>query len=376
MPVLVEGLGEVVHLQKRHCEAIDHARRGSRARGPRQLLRLLVEMTAARVGGADLVVRRLVGAADLLRERAAVDVDACGQVDADRRQEAGDGVELAAVLADPAAGDAAQQADGVRVARVLEDLLGRAFLDELPRVEDADAFARLPDDPEVVADEEDGGGEPLLELSDQVEHLRLHGRVEAGRRLVEDEQLRVRGEGHRDDDALLHPSGELVRVAAQHRFGVGDVDLPQHGERPLTRSLAVDAAERKDLRNLPADTHGGIERAAGVLVDHRHRVAPVAAQRLTPELQHVPAGHLDQTPGHPAVPRQVADDRERGRRLAAARFPHEAVAPLLLDRKRHSAHDLAVLAAYPVHDLHVAHRERGCGGLDECRSAHGPILGL
>ena len=37
-----------------------------------------------------------------------------GQVGADRRQEAGDRVELAAVLAQPAARDAAQQADGVR----------------------------------------------------------------------------------------------------------------------------------------------------------------------------------------------------------------------------------------------------------------------
>ena len=250
---------------------------GVAARGSWELLRLLVEVAAALVGGADLVVRRLVRAADLLRERAAVDVDAGGQVDADRRQEAGDRVELAAVLAHATARNAAQQADGVRVAGVLEDLLGGAFLDELPRVEDADALAGLADDPEVVADEEHCSGEPLLQLSDQVEHLRFDRRVEAGRRLVEDEELRVRRQGHRDDDALLHSPRELVRVAAQHRFRIGDVHLPQDGERALASPFAIDAAEREHLRDLPADTHGGIERAAGVLVDHRHRVAPVAA---------------------------------------------------------------------------------------------------
>ena len=52
------------------------------------------------------------------------------------------------------------------------------------------------------------------ELADEVEDARLDRRVEAGRRLVEDEQLRVGGEGHGDDDALLHPARQLVRDSA------------------------------------------------------------------------------------------------------------------------------------------------------------------
>ena len=158
--------------------------------------------------------RRLVGAADLLDEAAAVGEDAARQVGAQLRQVAGDRVESVAVLAQPASRDAAQQPDGVRVARLGEDRLRLALLDEPAGVEDADALAHLPDHREVVADEEDAGAELLAQGGDEVEHLGLDGRVEARGGLVEDEQRRVGGEGHGDDDPLLSAAGELVRVAA------------------------------------------------------------------------------------------------------------------------------------------------------------------
>ena len=74
-----------------------------------------------------------------------------------------------------------------------------------------------------------------LELRDEVEHLRLDRRVEAGRRLVEDQERRVLRERHRDDDALLHPAGELVRVAAHDRVRVGDLHPRERLARPLAR---------------------------------------------------------------------------------------------------------------------------------------------
>ncbi len=48
--------------------------------------------------------------------------------------------------------------------------------------------------------------------ADHVEHLRLHGDVERGGRLVGDEQRRVVGERHRDRDALAQPARQLVRI--------------------------------------------------------------------------------------------------------------------------------------------------------------------
>ena len=76
---------------------------------------------------------------------------------------------------------------------------------------------------------------------DEVEHLGLDGRVEAGRRLVEDQERRVLGERHRDDDALLHAAGELVRDSGHHRSRIGDLHARECLVRPLAAPRACDA---------------------------------------------------------------------------------------------------------------------------------------
>ena len=123
--------------------------------------------------------RRLLLVAAVVGERAAVGEHAARELDAERRQEAGDRVEPAVVLAHASARDAAQEADRVRVARVAEHRVDRAFLDQPTCIEHADAVAHLRDHAEVVADEEHGGVELRLELRDEVEHLGLDRRVEA-----------------------------------------------------------------------------------------------------------------------------------------------------------------------------------------------------
>ena len=60
-----------------------------------------------------------------------------------------------------AARDAAQQPDGVRMARVVQDLERRPLLDELAGVQHPDAVAHPGDHAEVVADEQQRGAELL-----------------------------------------------------------------------------------------------------------------------------------------------------------------------------------------------------------------------
>ena len=136
--VLAEGLREVVDVEERRLAAlVGRLLDRDRGRVARERLRALVEVTPALVPATELVVDRLLRVTDLLRERAAVHEDAPREVGPDRRQEARDRVELAAILAKPTAWDAAEQADGVRVTGIVEDLLGLPFLDELARVQHA-----------------------------------------------------------------------------------------------------------------------------------------------------------------------------------------------------------------------------------------------
>ena len=72
---------------------------------------------------------------------------------------------------------------------------------------------------EVVADEEVGEPELLLQVLEQVDDLRLDRDVERGDRLVADDELRVERQRPGDADALALAAGELVRVAVGEARG-------------------------------------------------------------------------------------------------------------------------------------------------------------
>jgi len=169
--------------------------------------------------------------------------------------------------------DAAKEADGVRMPRVAENGSNRPLLDEPSRVEDADASAHLRDDSEVVADEEDCGVELSLQLRDEVEHLGLDRRVETRGRLVEDEECRVLRQRHRDHDALLHSARELVRVTGHDGPRIGDLHVRECLPRALVRLARRHTEHRERLGDLPPDAERRVQGGAGVLVDHRHRLA-------------------------------------------------------------------------------------------------------
>src|SRR5262245_27370243 len=77
---------------------------------------------------------------------------------------------------------------GVLVARVVDDIVAAADLDDLAAEHDGNAVADVVDDREVVADEEVREAQLLLEVLEQVQDLRLDGDVEGARRLVADDE--------------------------------------------------------------------------------------------------------------------------------------------------------------------------------------------
>ena len=128
--------------------------------------------------------------------------------------------------------------------RVLVQVVRRRQLHDLAEVHDRDPVGDVPDDCEVVRDEEVREAELALQLLEQVDDLRLDRDVERRHRLVADDEVRVERERAGDADALALAARELVRVA---RGGVGrqadDLEQLAHlapssrpRPRPWTRS--------------------------------------------------------------------------------------------------------------------------------------------
>ena len=165
----------------------------------------------------------------------------------------------------------------------------------------------------------------LRSAGDEVEHLRLDGRVEAGRRLVEDQQRRVVRQRHRDHDALLHAARELVGVAAHDR----DPGRRSGPASSISRARSRLASRRPRMRNtsatcVPTRIDGIQRRRRGSGRPSRpgSARAPDFSSRSSQSRSRRRRGW---SPSYPAVAREVADDRERRGRLAAAGLADEAV---------------------------------------------------
>ena len=233
----------------------------------------------------------------------------------------------------------------------VEELARRPLLDQPARVEHAHPLAHAGDDPEVVADEEDRRVELRAQLLDQVEHLRLDRGVEPRGRLVQHEQVGIRRERHGEHDPLLLAARELMRVAAHHPIRCRDLHRREHldggGERLVSAHALVEAIH---LRDLLADLDRRVEGRPRILVDHRHPVAAPLPKRRAGRREHVLVPEHDPARLHLGVVGQVAHERHRHRRLAAARLAHEAVGLAGADRERDVVEHAQQPAATPVGD--------------------------
>ena len=149
---------------------------------------------------------------------------------------------------------------------------------------------------ELVQDHHDRGAVGGVELTEQVEHLDLVGDVEVGRGFVEQQQVGLLGEGHRDPDPLPLSPRELVDDPVGETQGVGRLEGAGHGGlvrgRPALESALVRGAPAADEVD---DGHafGG----DGVLGEQaqgpRDVLGGYAVDRL-PVQQHLAATRLEQ----------------------------------------------------------------------------------
>src|SRR5256886_33250 len=228
------------------------------------------------------------------------------------------------------------QPRGIGVPRRMQHVANRADLDDAARVHDRDTICGLGDNSHVVGDQHDRRAPLARDALDERDDLRLHGHVERGGRLVGDQQDRLRGERQRDDHALAHAAGELVRVMVEARLRSRDADFGEQRQCPLPQLLSRQPEMRADrLLELPADREQRIERAERVLEHDADAPAADGAQRgLRPPVDALPF-EPDFARGEAPRGLEQSHDGEAGERLAGARLSHHPEHFAARHRERH-----------------------------------------
>ncbi len=195
---------------------------------------------------------------------------------------------------------------------------------------------------EVVADEDVGESELVLQAHEQVHHLGPHRDVKGGGGLVQDEDARLDGERARDRDPLGLPARELVRKAAREAGRERD-HLKQLGDAVRAARAVAERVHLQHLAERPPHGEARVERGEGILEDEldapRER-PPLPVRARDDRL----AGDLDRPGGRRLEP----DEQPRERRLPAAALPDHADRPPRAQLQGHPAHGPHRAAAAPA----------------------------
>ena len=123
---------------------------------------------------------------------------------------------------------------------------------------------------QIVRDEQVGQAEPLLQVEQQVDDLRLHRDVERRDRLVGDDEARVERQRARDADALALAAAEGVREAVACTAPAAPPGRAAPRRACAGCSRRADAVDQQRLADDVADHHARIERGERILEDHLH----------------------------------------------------------------------------------------------------------
>ncbi len=124
-----------------------------------------------------------------------------------------------------------------------------------------------------------GHAEPLLEVAQQVQNLRLNGHVQRGGGFVGHQELGLAGQGHGDHHALLHAAGHFKGIIFDARFRRGNADELEQAQNLQRRYAAFSGrCSLSRFLDLGADAEDGVQRRARFLKNVADHAAADATQ--------------------------------------------------------------------------------------------------
>ena len=162
-----------------------------------------------------------------------------------------------------------------------------------------------------------------LDITQQVEHLRLYGHIQRRSGFVGEEDVRVQGQRDGKHAPLAHPSGKIVRLQ-EHPLGrIVDAHAVEHLHGQFLRIFPAHfAVFQHGFRDLLPDGDRGVQRGHGVLKQHGKQGAAQLAHLLFGIRGNVLAvdEHFAADPG---IAGKEFHDRFAQDGLAASGFAHD-----------------------------------------------------
>ncbi len=241
-----------------------------------------------------------------------------------------------------------------------EQHLARAEHDQVAAEQHADVVRHGPGDHDVVRHDQDGGVDLRVQVDQQLGQVGGAHRVEAGVRLVAQDDLRVEHQGPGQPGALAHAAGDLTGELVLLPGQADHLHLGQHDLPDLGLGLLRVLAQRE------GDVVVQVQRAEqrAVLEHHAEQLAHLVELALRAVHR---VGAVDH---HPAAVRpDQADQRLQEHRLAGAGgTEHDAHLAGRQGERDITPHDMAPEGlGQPFHDHLGAHlTSLGNGGGERC----------
>ena len=160
-----------------------------------------------------------------------------------------------------------EKTDGIRMQRIVEDVYHGSVFNNFTGIANCHFIADFRNNSQIMGDHDHRRLKFRLQILHHIQHLRLNGNIKRRGRFIRQKKSRITCQCHRNNNALLHTTGKLMRIIMishcrytdffQHRLG------PCFPFRFFTGIMKHDC-----LKNLVSDRHGRIQGCHRILKDH------------------------------------------------------------------------------------------------------------